>query len=345
VGGVQPESSVGEPVKVARWDSTVRLWFGCPVFAARYAHWRLTRLLSLMWAFCVRAARSPLFETAVVLVILWLGPSIYKQVTGHTISWVVVAGLLALAGFVTLLARSRRRTVFQDFADCTTPDASGVVSGLSAYLANEVERLGALYRQVQRERQVTKGGEHIDDPLQPTVELDDTAEFLKDAVSPDAKLSFGPVSIPIGSVLGLVARLMKGPQITGSLHREGDQLILLAHYEGTRGMSWRVQGPPGSGATDDKGRWNLYPLVEEMAKRMLGDLTLGGTVKFRAVRAFTRAARASLEEGSLARPPLLRRLEVRNCLLEAIAEDDSFDLAWYNLGIVLPRPFQDRLRI
>lgn len=270
-----------------------------------------------------------------MVVILWQGPSIYKQATGHTVSWVVVAVLLALAGFVTLLARSRRRTVFQDFSDCTTPDASGAVSGLSAYLANEVDRLGALYRQVQRERQVAKGDEHIDDPIQPAVELDDTAEFLKDAVSPDAKLSFGPVSIPLGSILGLVARLMKGPQITGSLHRESNQLILLAHYEGARPKSWRVQGSPDSGAPDDKGRWNLYPLVEEMAQRMLGDLTLGGAVKFRAVAAFTRAARASLEDGSLARPPLYRRLEVRNCLLEAIAEDDSFDLAWYNLGVIL----------
>jgi hypothetical protein len=53
------------------------------------------------------------------------------------------------------------------------------------------------------------------------------------------------------------------------------------------------------------------------------------------VAAFTRAAHASLEDDSLARPPLLRQLEVRSCLLEAIAEDDSFDLAWYNLGVVL----------
>jgi tetratricopeptide (TPR) repeat protein len=326
---------VGEPVKVAHWGSMVLLWFGCPVLASRYAHWRLTRSLSLTWAFCARAARSPLIETAVVLVVLWQGPSIYRQATGHTISWVVVAVLLALAGFVTLLARSRRRTVFQDFPDCTTPDASGVVPGLSAYLANEVDRLGSLYRQVQRERQVAKGEEHIDDPIQPAVELDDTAEFLKGAVSPDAKLSFGPVSIPLGSILGLVARLMKGPQITGSLHREGNQLILLAHYEGALPKSWRVQGSPDSGATDDKGRWNLYPLVEEMAQRMLADLTLGGAVKFRAVAAFSRAAHASLEDGSLARPPLLRQLEVRSCLLEAISEDDSFDLAWYNLGVVL----------
>ena len=274
-------------------------------------------------------------ETVAVVVILWQGPSAIKHATGRSVSWEILAALLAVAGFVALLVRSRRRTVFQDFPDCTTSDPSGAVPGLGAYLANEVDRLGSLYRRVQRERQVTKGSERLDDAIQPLVELDGTAEFLKDAVSPDAKLSLGPVSIPLGSILGLAARLMKGSQITGSLHREGDRLILLAHYEGVQPRSWRVEGAVGSGETDEKGRWNLYPLVEEMAKRMLSDLTLGGKVNSRAVDAFTRAARASLEDAGLSRPALLRQLDVRNCLLEAIAEDDSFDLAWYNLGVVL----------
>jgi tetratricopeptide (TPR) repeat protein len=269
------------------------------------------------------------------VVILWQGPPVYRRITGRTTSWEIAAALLVVAGFVILAVRSRRRTVFQDFPDCTTPDAKGMVPGLGAYLANEVDRLGALYRRVQRERQAEKGADRVDDPIQPAVELDDAAEFLKDAVSPDAKLSVGPVSIPFGSILGLIARLLKGPQITGSLHREGDRLVLLAHYEGKHPRSWRVEGKHGSGATDDKGRWDLHSLVEEMAIRMLGDLALAGSVKFRAVDAFTRAAQASLEDGGLAQPLLLRRLEVRNCLLEAIAEDESFDLAWYNLGVVL----------
>lgn len=335
VGDIELGSSVGESARAVHWVGRVRLWLGCPILAFRHAHWRLTCSLVWLWGLCIRAARSLLIETVVVVVILWQGPAVYKRVTGHSTSWVVFAVLLALAGFVTLLARSRRRTVFQDFPDCTAPDATGAIPGLSAYLANEVDRLGAIYRKAQRERHVTKGDQRVDDPIQPMVELDDTAEFLKDAVSPDAKLSFGPVSIPVGSILGIVARLMKGPQITGSLHREDDRLILLAHYEGPRPRSWRVQGAPGSAEADEKGRWNLYPLIEEMARRMLGDLTLGGMVKFRAIDAFTRAARASLEDGNLVQPSLLQQLEVRDFLLQAIAEDDSFDLAWYNLGVIL----------
>ena len=336
VGGIELRSpAVGASVNVVYRSSKARLWLGCPVLASRYVHWWLTRRLSFLWAFFLRAARSPLTVAVVVVVILWQGPPIYKRVTGHTVSWEAVAVLLALAGLVTLMVRSRRRTVFQDFPDCTTAGASHVVPGLGAYLANEVDRLGALYRTVQREGQEAKSPGRPGKPIEPTIELDDTAEFLKDAVSPDAKLSFGPVSIPLGSILGLVARLMKGPQITGSLHREGDQLILLAHYEGAHPKSWRVEGERGSADCDDKGRWNLYHLVEEMAVRMLGDLTLGGAVKFRAVSAFTNAMRTSLEDGGLERPSLLRQLEVRNHLLDAIAEDKSFDLAWYNLGVTL----------
>jgi hypothetical protein len=75
VGGVELGSSVGEPVKVAHWGSTALPWFACLVLASRYSHWRLTHSLSLTWAFCARAARSPVIETAVVLVILWQGPS------------------------------------------------------------------------------------------------------------------------------------------------------------------------------------------------------------------------------------------------------------------------------
>ena len=335
MGRAETTGPVDVSSKVLHHIRKMWLWLGCPVLAFRYFHWRLTRLLSLFWALCLRVARSLVFETALVVVILWQGPTVYKQVTGHTIGWELIAVLLALIGFIMLAVRSRRRTVFQDFPDCTTPDGKGAVPGLSAYLANEVDRLGALYRAVKHEQQAEKGAGRIDDPIQPTVEVDDTAEFLKNAVSPDAKLSFGPVSIPVGSILGLVARLLKGPQITGSLHREGDQLVLLANYDGVHSKSWRVHGKPGSSATDDKGRWDLHPLIEEMATRMLADLTLASTSKFRAVEAFTWAARASLDDGGQARPPLLRQLEIRNCLIEAIAEDDSFDLAWYNLGVVL----------
>ena len=335
MGGAELGTLPGEPLKLVRQSSRVRLWLGCPVLAARYVSWRLTRTLLRISSLGARGVRSLPVEALAIVVILWQGPAVYKRVTGRTTNWETIAVLLALAGFVTLLARSRRRTVFQDFPDCTSPDSSGAVPGLSAYLANEVDRLGALYRQVQRERQVTKGNGRIDDPIQPTVELDDAADFLKDAVSPDAKLSLGPVSIPVGSILGLVARLMKGPQITGSLHREDDRLILLVHYEGARPRSWRVEGCSGSGETEEKGRWNLYPLVQEMAKRMLGDLTLRGTVKFPAVDAFTRAIQASLDDAGSTRSPLLRLIDVTDCLLEAIAADGSFDLAWYNLGVAL----------
>jgi len=222
-------------------------WLACPVLASRYAHWWLTHKISFLWTAFLRAARSPLTLAVVVLIILWQGPSIYKRITGHTTSWEAVAVLLALAGFMALIIRSRRRTVFQDFPDCTEPgksDKSDVVPGLGAYLANEVDRLGALYRTVRREYQESKGPGRPGEPIRPAIELDDTAEFLKDAVSPDATLSFGPVNIPVGTILGLVARLMKGPQITGSLHREGDQLILLARYEGAQPKSWRVEGKP-----------------------------------------------------------------------------------------------------
>jgi tetratricopeptide (TPR) repeat protein len=328
-------SSIGEPLKIVRPGRRASLWLGSPILASRYVHWRLTRALSRLCALCGRIARSLVTESIAVVLILWQGPAIYHGVTGRSISWEVLAGLLAMAGFVTLLVRGRRRTVFQDFRDCTSHEAGGPVPGLGAYLANEVDSLGALYRRVQRERQVTKGNERLDDAIQPVVELDGTAEFLKDAVSPDAQLSLGPVSIPLGSILGLVARLMKGPQITGSLHLEGGRLVLLAHYEGAQPRSWRVEGPFGSGEAEEKGRWNLYPLVEEMAKRMLSDLTFGGRVNVKAIDSFTRAARASLEDVGLNRPPLLRPLDVRNYLLEAISEDDSFDLAWYNLGVVL----------
>ncbi len=334
-GHAEITGPVDDSSKVLHLLRKMWLGLGCPVLVFRYFHWRLTRLLALLWALCLRVARSLVFQIVLVVVIVWQGPIVYKQVTGHTTSWVVIAVLLALAGFVMLAVRSRGRTVFQDFPDCTTPDAKGAVPGLGAYLANEVDRLGALYRAVKHQQQAEKGAGRIDDPIQPTAELDDTAEFLQNAVSPDAKLSFGPVSIPVGSILGLVARLMKGPQITGSLHCEGDRLILLANYAGVHSQSWRVRGKPGSAATDDKGRWDLHPLVEEMATRMLADLTLASTSKFRAVEAFTRAARASLDDGGPARPQLLRQLDVRNCLIEAIAEDETFDLAWYNLGVAL----------
>jgi len=80
--------------------------------------------------------------------------------------------------------------------------------------------------------------------------------------------------------------------------------------------------------------FNLDVMVAELARRIFTDLTVGGTTRWRATYYFT--------EGLLDyRSCLLSRKDQLNNLrnaerrfLQAISEDGTFDLAWYNLGVV-----------
>ena len=93
---------------------------------------------------------------------------------------------------------------------------------------------------------------------------------------------------------------------------------------------WRVDAP----ASDELDKAVMDAMVAELAVRMFNDLTLRGSVRWRAIRAFTEHLDLYWESHRTPRDRAIKLERAEGKLLEAIAEDERFDLAFYNLGVV-----------
>ena len=252
----------------------------------------------------------------------------------------VAAVLLTLRWFV----RARERVIVEEFVDYTSQDATAV-SGLAMLLVSELSRLRELYGRVNEELSTPlsvgarPGGARDHSSGEPgsflSVRADEVTEVLSGAVASESKVTFAGITIPIGFVLSLVGRLARGPRVIGSVHLTdaGGGPTVTAQIVG-RGsnFTWRVDAPPDRRRTADKAF--LDPMVAEIACRMFTDMTLRGSVRWQAIQPFTEYLGLYWE--SLRTPKNRARFlkQAEDRLLAAVAEDETFDLAFYNLGVV-----------
>jgi tetratricopeptide (TPR) repeat protein len=252
----------------------------------------------------------------------------------------LAAALLTLRWFV----RARERVIVEEFVDYTSKDATAV-SGLAMLLVTELSRLRELYGRVNEELStplsvgVRPGGARESSSGEPgaflSVRADEVTEVLSGAVASESKVTFAGITIPIGVVLSMVGRIARGPRVIGSVHLTdaGGGPTLTAQIVGRgRNFTWRIDAPADGRRAPDKAF--LEPMVAEIACRMFTDMTLRGSVRWQAIQAFTKYLEHYWE--SLRTPKnrasFLKLAEDR--LLAAVAEDERFDLAFYNLGVV-----------
>lgn len=279
---------------------------------------------------------------------------------------VVLLGALA---FVSWALRARRRVVVEELADhwgdhSVAPDGEAVATGpsgsktagLATLLTLALTRLADLYHGGAEPSPVSthaesggrygkmvladisSDGSSIREPPSPGargkmvlagISSDGDPDFLRNAVSAESNVSVGPLNIPVGLLVGFLGRLASGPRVIGSLHRDGDLAILTAQVTGGgQHYGWKVTRPSVDGEPP------MGEMVEELACRIYTDLAMDRTTKWRATRRFGDGLDAYRDT---LRTPLNRRLNLRlaeRSFLEASAEDQNFDLAYYNLGIV-----------
>jgi tetratricopeptide (TPR) repeat protein len=243
------------------------------------------------------------------------------------------ANVVALTGAVLAwrwLAAARDRVVIEDFVDFRdgTSAQPQAVKGLSTLLVAELGRLHELYGRVNDQLSTPlslgvrrRGAAGTEPGSFLSVRADDVTGALNDAVASETRIQVGGINLPVGFLLGLVGRFARGPRIMGSVHPDGTVTAQVVGPGG--GRQWQVK--TGAGAAD---------AVPELAARMFNDLTLRSTVRTTAMRSFTTALELYWAGHSTPRDRArnLRRAEGK--LLEAIAEDERFDLAYYNLGVV-----------
>ena len=271
---------------------------------------------------------------------------------GQWFSLPVLFGVFIGGLVVHTLVRARSRVVVDQFVDYTQDDATAV-KGLATLLVAELSSLNELYRDVNDQLSVPlavgaeqRGGfaRGKEAGAFLTVRADNLSDLLEGTVAAEVKVQMGGVMIPVGSVLALLGRLVRGPRVLGSVHRSeaGGGPTLTAQIVGPGPVfTWRVD----RNVTEPSQPVSAYvpTMVSEMAVRMFTDLNFGCGARWRAVREFTSYLR--FYQRCLRTPRhrarLLKEAEAR--LVRAVAEDDGFDLAFYNLGVVYSQLAQEEL--
>ena len=269
-----------------------------------------------------------------------------------------VVGIFMLVALARWIWDARTRLVIGNFIDYrgATPKP---LPGLSSLLQVELGRLYDLVNLVDQNRavpDVLKGRQSVyfdedlsldeaeEDPnlfvehpldVPAPMMVEDLTNVLDAALSVEAAMSVGPVKVPVGAIAALVGRLAQGPRLSGSVHQTEGGLVLTARTVGaTRTRIWRVDTPPATGAARQDPEEPAEALVDELAVRIFTDLAMEGSVKWQATWAYVNGLRAY--RGSL-RTKKDRRLSLERAkeqFIETIAEDDRFDRAYYNLGVV-----------
>jgi hypothetical protein len=253
----------------------------------------------------------------------------------YLLDWLTFTNVLTATAIVLAwrwLRQARDRVVIEDFVDFTHDDPQAV-KGLATLLVAELGRLHELYGRVNDQLSTPmslgvrrRGG--IATGTEPgsflSVRADDVTGALNDAVASESRIQVGGINLPVGFLFGIVGRFARGPRIMGSVHvAEGDGAVIAAQVVGPGGgRQWRVEADTPAAS------------VPELAARMFNDLTLRGSVRAAALRSFTRSLELYWASHRTPRDRARNLRLAEGELLQAIAEDERFDLAFYNLGVV-----------
>ena len=265
---------------------------------------------------------------------------------------------------LVMMFRARRRggrqPLIEEFTDLTSPGTGEktAAKGLATLLVSDLAHMRELYEDVDEQRPVTSvSGPHqaLDSPfrsqtptpnqvtsvsgphqaLDATMRVDDLSSSVT-AINAEAKLSVGAFSIPVGTILSLLSKIIQAPRISGSLHGSPGAWVLTAKYESTtQSFAWRVDGgEEGLSPSDTGAGRTIDDLVMELACRIFTDLALSGTVRWRAAWWFTCGLH---EYRDCLRTPRDRKKRLRKAeeqFIKALSEDEAFGLAYYDLGVV-----------
>ncbi|MEA2560555.1 MAG: hypothetical protein QOH06_2059 [Acidobacteriota bacterium] len=315
------------------------LWLALPAWynaGFRLLAWEATRGLRVVRGAWDWVTARWVGVIALSVLTLWVMLTIYKA--SGTASWIedlsssnlIVAALAVLLFYAVY--RARRRIVITEFVDYTkNPELEGCGKGLGSRLRNELANIKTLYQTID-EAMPPRNGQVV----RVTVGVEDVLKPLEDVIGPDAVAEVGSWKISFGFFLRLVGWMVRGPRITGSLHQEGNNLLLVADLAGG-GLSgtWRVSSVEEPPSDEPRPRTaTVYWLAEQLAYRIITSLGNVGSPRWEAVRCFTHGLRAyrttQMTKGDAA--PELRQAERE--FINALSVDRTFSQCHYNLGVV-----------
>jgi tetratricopeptide (TPR) repeat protein len=255
--------------------------------------------------------------------------------------WLKVLLATALLAIADWARQARRRIVIMQFSNFTGDDKLKVYAdGVSSLLLIELARLSNLFRIVEEGRPYEAAiaispGKGV--MSEPTLRAEDIGESLKGAVSSESVIDLGPVKVPVGMILALVGKTVEGPRLTGSVHKEGEDVVLVASISGggLRG-SWRVSTSSLSEPKQPVGSGPLDRMTGQMANRIFTDLEQKriGTPRWRAFCYYTEGLTKYRDVLRTKRNKNLMLRQAERAFIRALSEDNKFLQCHYNLGVV-----------
>ena len=282
------------------------------------------------------------FQQILAAPLNWLLLQLYDFITQVWTQWGIILAAYALILLLMWVMRARKRVVIEEFSDYGSGQPKEVVCGLARLLVAKLGQLRDLYQVVDEQRAVPTSV-WVNQSIDATIDVGDVTELLKNAVSTQSELSLGPIKIPVGTLISLLGRFAQGPRVTGSLHNDGNLLILTAqHSDGKHSHNWRVEGILPQAGQEAQGvpvqgkqvPESLDAMVAELACRMFTDLSLNGSVRWRATAKFNEGLHAYRDCLRTPRDRTTNLTKAEKGLIETLAEDQKFKMAYYNLGVV-----------
>ncbi len=214
-------------------------------------------------------------------------------------------------------------------------------NGLADLLATNLNRISELYRDVDEQRAI-RSESGAGRPVEPTLKSGEIGELLKSSISEKSEIGLGPISIPLGSVTGMIGRLMQGPRITIGLHKTKDTakekqdiFYLTATMTGSEPYSWVVDEQI-SLDSDSKTR-TIDDMVSELSHRIFAKLAFGEpgkVVPWKAIWNFNEGLRAYRDCLHSIKKRQYYLKDAEKHFINAAEEQDDSIKAFYNLGVV-----------
>jgi tetratricopeptide (TPR) repeat protein len=303
-------------------------------FAPRYATLRLVRIVGTISCWLLRGWRLLFIGWAVTACVIWLVAQVLPKYSAALLDFWIIVTFYCVALIFFWVWQVRRHVVIESFTDYTG-QYKEEAPGLAILLVSNLQALGELYRDVDERRAVTTRVEAPKGAVNATIKVEDVGAILKGAVSAESKLGLGPISIPVGAILALLGRLVQGPRVIGSIHRDSGSLTLTALLTGPRqSAAWRVDRPIPVGADSKDELPRLGDIVEELTYRVFSETALGASVRWRATKTFCEGLRKYRDCLITPKNRTLHLRQAQYMFVEALSEDENFNLCYYNLGVV-----------
>jgi len=313
------------------------LWLVFPAWQSlwyRSVAWWTARAGGRIWAGLQNAWRWVVLLLGIAALLVWLinlysKPEISWIKRLAEAKWPLWSFLAAiLLWFVYHAYRGRTRLVIGEFTVHPADDATVKwATGLGARLEDELARIAGVYRVIDAAVPPQKAM-----VIEVIPKVDEVGTILEEASAIDLGTK---LKIPTKQLMTLVGRLVSGPRLTGSLHKVGGELILMAELNGGGLLgNWRVDH---NKLSEEERRLpeedRIDKLIEQLAFRIATDLVAIGSPRWRAVRCFTDGLRAYRETARQRdKAPQLR--EAERFLIRALKDDQKFVQCHYNLGVV-----------